>query len=370
MAAGRLGSSGSSSAAAGPRRRHGRGLGGGPRASAVASGSGPRRGPASSRSAGSGKGQRRSVDPAGSGKKRTVQAGRAVRGRSADPARDGHRARAQPGRRRTDSVAVRPTAAGRSTLCVLPCAGPRTAGRRCSSSPVGLALVGLCAFVVVTVIGVAGLLWRSRAERGGPLGRRPAARESEHPRLHNLVDGLCATMGLAGRDLRGRQSRAERHGRRARPELGSWSSSPPASTESLTLVRARRGPRPRARARQAPRHGARRPWPCVALPWAVVRGTAAGAETVHRLVGRGREFAADQRAAAIVRYPPGHRLGARVDDRPTPATAAAWPPGSGRIAAPHPLALDRPDGRIGAARADRRGTSTTPGSAPRRSRCC
>ncbi len=41
------------------------------------------------------------------------------------------------------------------------------------------------------------------------------------------------------------------------------------------------------------------------VPWAVVRGTPAGVRTVHRLIGRGREFSADQRAAAVVRYPPG-----------------------------------------------------------------
>jgi Zn-dependent protease with chaperone function len=70
----------------------------------------------------------------------------------------------------------------------------------------------------------------------------------------------------------------------------------------------------------------------VAVPWSVIAGTAKGADRVHTLVGRGREFSADQRAAGVVRYPPG--IGSALDamvDRP--ALAPPWPPERGRIAA-------------------------------------
>ena len=77
-----------------------------------------------------------------------------------------------------------------------------------------------------------------------------------------------------------------------------------------------------------------RRWPSSSpLPWALVRGTPAGAETVHRLVGRGREFSADRRAALIVRYPSGHRFGAGVHGRRTGRRPPAWPPAPGRVAA-------------------------------------
>ncbi|HZM54997.1 MAG TPA: hypothetical protein VFC03_08240, partial [Acidimicrobiales bacterium] len=52
---------------------------------------------------------------------------------------------------------------------------------------------------------------------------------------------------------------------------------------------------------------------------------------VHRLIGSGREFDADQRAARVVRYPPG--IGSALEvmadpDGPVPT----WPPGQGRTA--------------------------------------
>ena len=102
----------------------------------------------------------------------------------------------------------------------------------------------------------------------------------------------------------------------------------------------------------------------VALPVAVVRGTAAAAETVHGLVGRGREFSADQRAALVVRYPTG--IGCCAGTMAAaPSTGEGWPPAPGRTAA-----LTRwlwVDPMAGVAPGDRpRGTSTTPGSGPPR----
>ena len=47
-------------------------------------------------------------------------------------------------------------------------------------------------------------------------------------------------------------------------------------------------------------------WPSPSpMPWSLIAGTDNGAGRVHSLVGRGREFSADQRAAVVVRYPPG-----------------------------------------------------------------
>ena len=60
-------------------------------------------------------------------------------------------------------------------------------------------------------------------------------------------------------------------------------------------------------------------------------GVAKAADRVHTLIGRGREFAADQRAATVVRYPPGiaSALEAMVSGQ---VAGGSWPPGRGRIA--------------------------------------
>jgi heat shock protein HtpX len=70
----------------------------------------------------------------------------------------------------------------------------------------------------------------------------------------------------------------------------------------------------------------------VSVPWAMVRGTAVGVDTVHRLVGPGREFSADRRAALVVRYPAG--IGSALEVMVEGAGRGAdWPPASGRVAA-------------------------------------
>ena len=60
-----------------------------------------------------------------------------------------------------------------------------------------------------------------------------------------------------------------------------------------------------------------------------VVGPARATHVVHRLVGPGREFAADQRAAAVVRYPPG--LGGALETMADISDGPSWPPGRGRI---------------------------------------
>ncbi len=43
----------------------------------------------------------------------------------------------------------------------------------------------------------------------------------------------------------------------------------------------------------------------VMAPCSLVMGLPSAVERVHTVIGRGREFDADQRAAGVVRYPPG-----------------------------------------------------------------
>ena len=104
----------------------------------------------------------------------------------------------------------------------------------------------------------------------------------------------------------------------------------------------------------------------VALPVALVRGNAAAAETVHGLIGRGREYSADRRAALVVRYPTGigSALGAMAA---APSTGQGWPPAPGRTAAltrwlwVDPMAGaapgESPEGNLDDTRGPGRGTS-------------
>ena len=174
--------------------------------------------------------------------------------------------------------------------------------------------------------------------------------EWEHPRLHNLVDGLCATMGLPRPTICVVDS--------AVPNAMAVGRDPDSAKlvvtsgldESLTLVELEG-----VLAHELvhiKRHDTVVAGLAVVVtvPWAVLRGNAAGADRVHTLVGRGREFSADQRAAAVVvRYPPG--IGSALEvmvDRP--GEPPPWPPGEGQSRRPHPLAVDRPDGRSRAGR--------------------
>jgi hypothetical protein len=60
-------------------------------------------------------------------------------------------------------------------------------------------------------------------------------------------------------------------------------------------------------------------------------GLERASDRVHSLVGKGREFSADQRAADVVRYPPG--ITSALDTMADGLDAeVAWPPGTGRRA--------------------------------------
>jgi hypothetical protein len=68
----------------------------------------------------------------------------------------------------------------------------------------------------------------------------------------------------------------------------------------------------------------------IAAVCSLLVGTARATEAVHGLVGRGREFAADQRAAQVVRYPPG--LERALETMMGTGGGGKWPPGRGRVA--------------------------------------
>jgi Zn-dependent protease with chaperone function len=205
----------------------------------------------------------------------------------------------------------------------------------------GFVLVALGA-LVVAVIGVALWLRATSADRVvAALGARPSA-EVDRPRLHNLVDGLCATMGLerpeilvvdsplanslvVGRDAH-RSSLVVTSGLEQRLSLVELE-----GVLAHELVHVKREDAVLAGVAVA-----------VSSLWSLVAGEAAGAAAVHRLVGPGREYAADQRAAQVVRYPEGiaAALAAMSGDSTSEdggaggggAAGSPWPPGAGRTA--------------------------------------
>ena len=229
-----------------------------------------------------------------------------------------------------DSAAVRANRRRAIALCVLPwlVLGLLAAVVLVA---VGLALVGVVAFVLVTCVG-SFLLWRTSP---GVVLRALGARacgETEQPRVVNLVEGLCATMGLPVPEIRVVESRV--------PNAMAVGLHPSTAAvvvttglcESLTLVQLEgvlAHELVHVKRHETVLAGAA---VCVALPWAAIKGNAVGTAAVHRLVGRGREFEADQRAASIVRYPPG--LESALESMTEhPVSSDHWPPGEGRIAA-------------------------------------
>ena len=203
---------------------------------------------------------------------------------------------------------------------------------------VGLVL-GVIAGMVVGLIAaaVAGVLvwaaawsyvWR-RADQVvlRAIGARPAA-PGELRRIENLVDGLCATMGLARPSLAVVRS--------DRPNAMAVGRTPDSATLVVTdavetalsvvelegllaheLVHIKRRDTAVASVVVA-----------TAAPLAVLG--LSDAERVHAAVGEDREFQTDRRAASVVRYPPG--LGS-VLAAAASASPAPWPPAGGRTAA-------------------------------------
>jgi Zn-dependent protease with chaperone function len=195
----------------------------------------------------------------------------------------------------------------------------------------GLPLVALVAVVAITAAGGA-WVWATAPRTVLAALDAVPSREDDRPRLHNLVDGLCATMGLAPPAIAVVTSdvpNALALGKDARSATlvvtsGLEEALGPVELEGVLaheLVHIKRNDTVLSSVAVL-----------VTVPWALVRGTAVGVDTVHDLVGRGREFSADQRAALVVRYPSG--IGSALDTMASaPVPAASWPPSAGRIAA-------------------------------------
>jgi heat shock protein HtpX len=196
---------------------------------------------------------------------------------------------------------------------------------------VGLPLVGAVSFVVVAG-GLSLSLWHvAPGAVVRSVGGRPSD-EQEHPRLHNLVDGLCATMGLPRPTICVVESPVPNAMALGRDPATAWLIVTSGLDRCLSLVELEG-----VLAHElvhVKRHDTVVSGVAViaALPWTLVGGIAKGSDKVHSLIGRGREFSADQRAAGVVRYPPGIRsaLDVMVEQ---PAAGAPWPPGRGRTAA-------------------------------------
>jgi Zn-dependent protease with chaperone function len=194
----------------------------------------------------------------------------------------------------------------------------------------GLPLVGAVLFVLAAA-GSALWLWhRAPSAVLRSVGALPSD-EWEHPRLHNLVDGLCATMGLprptvcvvdspvpnamaVGRDP-GSASLVVTSGLDQHLSLVELE-----GVLAHELVHIKRHDTAVAAVAVL-----------ATAPLVTIIGMGRAMDRVHTLIGRGREFSADQRAAGVVRYPPGlasalEAMAGGLSD------GGAWPPGTSRVA--------------------------------------
>jgi Zn-dependent protease with chaperone function len=196
---------------------------------------------------------------------------------------------------------------------------------------VGLPLLGAAAFVLGAV-GISLWLWlHAPSIIIRSVGARPSD-EWEHPRLHNLVDGLCATMGLPRPTVCVVDSPV--------PNAMAVGRDPDAASlvvtsgleRSLTLVElegALAHELVHIKRQDMVVAGAA---VVATAPLAAIIGLGKASDRVHALIGRGREFSADQRAARVVRYPPG--IASALDTMVSVEDAGSpWPPGRGRVAA-------------------------------------
>ena len=195
---------------------------------------------------------------------------------------------------------------------------------------IGLPVIGALSWIVITVA-LSAWLWRFAPKAvARSVGARPSD-ESEHPRLHNLVDGLCATMGLPRPTICIVDSPVPNAMAVGRDPATALLLVTSGLDQSLALVELEG-----VLAHElvhVKRHDTVVAGLAVMVitPWSLVVGTARGAETVHSLVGRGREFSADQRAAGVVRYPPGIGLALAAMSCRAPSSDG-WLAGAGRTA--------------------------------------
>ena len=235
---------------------------------------------------------------------------------------------------RTAELAEEAAASANRRRAILVCIAPGAALGVLIGIIVALIGLPLVALLVVVVVAVSIASWIWRRAPGvvlGSLGAEPSTAE-EFPRLHNLVDGLCATMGLerpAIQILASDIPNAMAIGRDQKSAVLVVTSALERSLGLVELegvlahelVHIKRNDTVVSAVAVV-----------VALPWAKLRGTPAGVDAVHGLVGRGREFSADQRAALIVRYPTGIASALETMVASVP-TVGAWPPASGPVAA-------------------------------------
>ncbi len=196
---------------------------------------------------------------------------------------------------------------------------------------VGQPVVALGVLVVSVVLVAALVWWGAPGTVSRSLGACPSE-EWEHPRLHNLVDGLCATMGLDRPTVLVVDSDVPNAMAIGRDPASASLVVTSALDRDLGLVELEG-----VLAHELvhiKRHDTVLAGIAVmvTVPWALVRGTPAGVRTVHRLIGPGREFSADQRAATVVRYPPGI-CSALQTMLGSASRAGGWPPSTGRVAA-------------------------------------
>ncbi len=194
--------------------------------------------------------------------------------------------------------------------------------------PVALAAV---AFVVVASAVLIALWQRAPGAVLRAVGARPSE-EADRPRLHNLVDGLCATMGLPRPAIAVVDSPV--------PNAMAVGRDPATATlvvttgldHALTLVELEG-----VLAHELvhiKRHDTVLATVAVSVlaPASLVLGVRSATDRVHSVIGRGRAFEADQRAAGVVRYPPG--IGSALESMLDGASPSdSWPPGRGRTAA-------------------------------------
>ena len=215
---------------------------------------------------------------------------------------------------------------------------------------VGLVVVGVVAGVLAGAATALALWWGATGLLLRALGACPG--DDEIARAENLVDGLCASMGVAAPDLavvdeaaRDALAVGRRNGAATIVVTsGLLRALDPVSLEAVLaheLTHVRRGDIAPATMAAA-----------VCLPFAaVVPGTPG---LVHTLAGRGREFDTDQMAVTVTRYPPGLRdalalmAGGPLPRPPSPLAGRGWPgppAGCGRSAFPRrpvrPLACAR-----------------------------
>ncbi|HEY7916878.1 MAG TPA: M48 family metalloprotease [Acidimicrobiales bacterium] len=195
---------------------------------------------------------------------------------------------------------------------------------------VGLAVVGVVVFVVVAVGGFA-WLWRWSPAAVLRSVEAVPSDEWEHPRLHNLVDGLCATMGLPRPAIWVVDSPVPNAMAVGRDPSTASLVVTSGLEQSLSLVELEgvlAHELVHIKRRDTVVAGAAVAAVALFLPFV---GLERASDRVHSLVGRGREFSADQRAAGVVRYPPG--ITSALDAMAGGVSAGApWPPGTGRRA--------------------------------------